>query len=460
MKDKMRAAVLRHTLFSEKDAVVAAVSGGADSMALLHLLCTAWQLDVTVVHINHGIRGAEAQRDAEFVRAACERYGVPFVLHSVDVPHMAAVQKRGLEECARAVRYAFLQQEAESRNAVIATAHTRTDQTETILLNLTRGTGSRGLCGMPYKRGRIVRPLLDCTREEVEYYCAEQGIHYVTDSTNADVHYARNRIRTAVLPQLRQLNPQLERAVYRMAEQLRAQDAYITQQANELLAVAQTASGWNAADLRNAPQALQTKALLLICDRYGTGKDTAEHHISALQALLQTEGAVNLPGRFRAVCRADVLQIEPPCPQSVPAEMPTYTFSQLPQTIEWCGRTFRISCRQPSEKEKPQKVYKMSLSVAPNCDTISKPERFVWRGRHAGDRFQPLGRNTKTLKKLFNEANIPIEQRSRLAVLEFDGKIIWVEGFGVSEHVRFQSGCAELWITEEDTNAQSNECGY
>ncbi len=463
MKDKALQTIRAHALLQPGDRVIAAVSGGADSMALLFLLNelrAEFPLTLSAVHVNHGIRGAEAQRDADFVADACRALGVPCTVRTVSVPALAAAEKCGLEECARRARYRILHEEA--HGAKIATAHTLSDQTETLLLNLTRGTGLHGLCGIPYARGAIIRPLLDCSRAEVEAFCRARGIRYVHDSTNDDPTYARNRIRTRVIPELRQLNPQLEQAVHRLSGQLRALDEDLAARADALLHAAACPGGWNAATLLAAPEPVGSRALHALCLQFGTGRDGTEHHVALLRAALTAGGGVNLPGGARLLCANGLLRAAPAAEAAPPAAPPELHFRTLPAQWAWGGRSFRLCVAQmPENQENEQKVYKISLSHALNYDTISKSEELIFRARRAGDRFRPAGRGgSKTLKKLMNEQKIPLAARARLAVLEADGELVWVQGIGASESARPQPGRPAAIITEEQGYGKSDERGY
>lgn len=448
MKSKVHQTVIQQRLFSDGDAVVAAVSGGADSVAMLHLLHTVWHLSLTVVHVHHGIRtNGEADRDAAFVQQLCSQWGIPCIVHRTDIPALAAQRKQGIEETARQVRYRLLQQEAARRNAWIATAHTLSDQVETVLFHLARGTGSRGLCGIPYRRGMVVRPLLDCTRAEVEAYCAANGLTYIQDSTNSDCAYARNRLRNHVVPEMRMINPQLEQAFGRLCRQMSSQHEYMQSQAEHLLREARGESNYAADVLRRAPQALRRAALVQACRECGLETDLEEHHIVAMDRLMDEEGAVNLPGNFRAVLKNGRLVIQPP--RGIPDLLPELVFERLPQQVQWGGRKFLL---RAMKEENNDKVYKKSLFHGLNYDTIAKSKQFVWRSRRAGDHFHPAGRVNKSLKKLFNEAKVPIEQRGQRAILEADGQILWVEGFGASEAAKPTMDSLILNIVEENAN--------
>ena len=195
MKCRALETIQRHHLLAPGAAVIAAVSGGADSMALLFLLeeiREEFSLKLSAAHIHHGLRGAEADRDEALVRDTCKRLQIPLSTLHADVALEAERTGEGIEECGRRVRYAYL--ESLDEHALIATAHTLDDQLETFLMHFARGAGLHGLCGIPAKRGRIIRPLIDCTREEIEAYCAQRQIPYVIDSTNLSHDYVRNRV--------------------------------------------------------------------------------------------------------------------------------------------------------------------------------------------------------------------------------------------------------------------------
>ena len=217
--------------------VLCAVSGGADSMCLLHLLLQAAPeggFQVEAAHFNHGLRGDEAQRDEEFVRAQCVRWQVPLTVGRGDVGDFARREGQTIEEAARTLRYAFLEERAQAAGCThIATAHNADDNLETLLLHLVRGAGLHGLAGIPPRRGKLIRPLLAVSRREIEAYLTEHGIPHVEDSTNTDAAYARNRLRHQVIPILRALNPRLSEHTAQTMGFLRSDNDYLNAQALE-----------------------------------------------------------------------------------------------------------------------------------------------------------------------------------------------------------------------------------
>ena len=187
--------------------IVVGVSGGADSIALLHYLHTHFPDSVVAAHVNHCLRGAESERDEQFVYSFCKERRIPLFVCREEVAVLAKEQKQSIEDCGRAVRYDFFHSLLKSDTDRIATAHTLSDTAETVLFHLARGSGVKGLAGIPPVRGQIIRPLISITREEVEQYCQHYGLSYVEDSTNASLEYTRNRIRHRVIPAMAEVHP-------------------------------------------------------------------------------------------------------------------------------------------------------------------------------------------------------------------------------------------------------------
>ena len=203
LRDDVKNTIQRCSMIKSGDTVIAAVSGGADSVALLHVLYSLQDelsFSLAACHVNHNLRGAESDGDEMFVRRKCRMMDIPLYVANIKVNEFR--QKHdSLEECARRLRYGFF--EDIGKNKLIATAHTASDNCETILINMVRGTALSGICGIPAKRDNIIRPLLYITREDVERYCRENELDYVTDSTNLSDDYTRNKIRHKIVPLLR-----------------------------------------------------------------------------------------------------------------------------------------------------------------------------------------------------------------------------------------------------------------
>ncbi len=256
IEQKIKGVIARYSMLPPGCAVVAGFSGGADSAALTHFLFThreEYGIRVAAAHVNHCLRET-ADRDEEAARRFCAERGIPFFVRRADVAALARREGLCAEDCGRRVRYAFFRELAGDGNARIATAHTASDNAETMLMNLVRGAGTHGLSGIPPVRGSIIRPLLGLTRAETEAYCAHYRLPFVQDETNFEEDYARNRVRLGAVPVLRTLNPALENAMLRAADLLREDDALLTAQAAEALARARRGGGWELAALRALPR--------------------------------------------------------------------------------------------------------------------------------------------------------------------------------------------------------------
>lgn len=227
-------------MIEKGDTVVAALSGGADSVSLLHALTElSGELGITVsaCHVNHHLRGAESDADMHFCEEFCKRLGVELRILEADVASMQQ-KHESLEECARRVRYDFFAEVSDGKK--LATAHNSNDCAETVLLNLMRGTGLKGLCGVPPVRGNIIRPLIFCTREEVEEYCQSRGLSWVTDKTNLSTDYTRNKIRHIILPEMLKINGSLFSTMNRMEQSLRDDSDFLDDMARQTLSEAET----------------------------------------------------------------------------------------------------------------------------------------------------------------------------------------------------------------------------
>ena len=238
MRDKVRNTIKKYHMLQKGDKVVAGVSGGPDSMALLHILLSLkeeYGLFITVVHINHGLREEESEGDAHFVEQYCLQNRIPCKIENMQIREMALERGMGLEEAGRQARYQAFEDAAKScGGAKIAVAHNKNDQAETVLMRLCRGAGLKGLSGIAPVRGEIIRPLIDCTREEIEGYCREQSIDYCVDKTNALDIYTRNKIRIQLLPFLeREINPNMVETLARTAEILSAENRFLDQEADK-----------------------------------------------------------------------------------------------------------------------------------------------------------------------------------------------------------------------------------
>lgn len=440
--------------------VIVAFSGGADSMALLHVLASrreALGLTLTAAHVNHGIRGDEAQRDEAFCRRVCDELGVPLQVRNADVPALSAESGESLETCGRRVRYAFFRELAEEQRAAlpsgtpvkIATAHTASDAAETMIFHLIRGAGLNGLTGIPAVREDIIRPLIDCTRAEVEDYCRDQGLTFVEDSTNEDLGYARNYIRSTILPELNAVNPGATQNLLRCMDLLRTDESCLSGLADHLIEDARM-DGEEAYDMtlfRAADRAVSSRALLRILTAACGGIVPEARHIDAILALPAEGGQVQIPSGAFVTVAGDTLTCRyAEDPDDIPPFSEELERPALPESGTGAD-DFRISVPTGTlHLELRKNEGPIPAAVLENALDYDKilPSLTV-RNRRPGDRFRPCGRGVnKAVKQLFTEQNVPVPERSRRIFLESGGTVVFLEGFGTADG--FRPAADTKWI--------------
>lgn len=436
MRDKVIRTIVQYGMLQKGDAVLVGLSGGADSTVLLHILCSMredWGLTVCAAHLNHCLRGTEADRDEAFCRSLCRQLNVPFAAEKADAAGEAKRSGESVEQCGRRLRYAMFEREAGKQGAKIATAHTLSDHVETVLLNLTRGTGLRGLVGIPAVRENIIRPLIECSRAEIERYAAGQGLAFVEDSSNQSRDYARNRVRLDVIPVLESINPGLALAVGRLSGQAREDERFLSGMAEKLLQKTQHPDGYCAKTLLQAPLPVLSRAVIRAAQDAGSGM-MEQAHVESMLHVLQKNGKVCLPGGVEAAVQGGMLRFERNMESRKPPEGWHVPF-KTGKIVREDGAFITVSLVEETELEKIKNFHKKLLKYYADCDTINFNAEF--RTRRPGDRFRPIGRGcSKTLKKLFSESKIPQPQRENTVVLAGDDGPIWVEGFGFDEAVR------------------------
>ena len=400
-----------HMLPQQGGIVLCGVSGGRDSICLLDYLHRLGQrrgFTAAAGHLNHLMRPT-AQRDEDFVRAFCAERGIPFYTEKADVYGLCGTWSLTVEETGRRARYDFLRRTAAAVGAErIATAHHRDDLAETVLLQLLRGTGPQGLTGIPPVRDGIIRPLLDTPRRDIEQYIEENGLAYVTDETNGDLHYARNRLRLEVWPMLEGINPEAAAHIARTADILRRENAYLDEQAAARLPEAGRAVDCGA--LLAAPEALRPRMLRLLLERLGTGrKDVGAVHLAALERLAAGEGVLALPGGAEAVCRDGVLTLRP---AAAPPEETVLREGENPFGGGWI-----LVSRTPMEGG-------LALRCGPGQVLTARR----WR---RDDRLALAeSRGARSVKRLLAERGVTPEKRETIPVLCVDGAAAAVWGVG------------------------------
>lgn len=401
--------VQKYNLLEKGDKVIVALSGGADSVALLDVICSLkglYNLTIYIAHVNHGLRGKEADRDENFCKFLSERYNTEIFIKKANVKELAQQQKISEELCGRNVRYAFFDELSQKLDAKIATAHTASDNAETLLFNIIRGTSVLGAGGIPPKRDNIIRPLIELTRADIELYCSDNCLDYVTDSSNLSDDYTRNKIRHNIIPLLSQINPQFELSAMHFSRNAREVADFLNANTQTAIEICKTQYGYDCQKLLSYDMAILKNAVTFICKKH-TSIAIENKHIELIVDIIKNGGAVSLSEKFTAVSKQGILRI-------VSADMhDEFTSVPLDDNVSFKYKN---------------KVY---YATTDNSDKEKKP---VFRTRLSTDKFTYLKRNvTKPLRKVMNEMKIPSELRDSLIVLAVDSTVLWCEQIGFSQ---------------------------
>jgi tRNA(Ile)-lysidine synthase len=408
-----------------------AVSGGPDSVALLGALvelASREALQLTVLHVNHALR-PEADQEQQLVEGLCRRWQLPCVVKTLTPPQV----RRGIEAWARAERYQFFQQTKEQYSLdAVALAHTRDDQAETVLFRLLRGAGRRGLTGIPARRDAwVIRPLLSCSRQEVLTYIATKHLPYVTDASNTDLRYTRNKIRHMLLPLLeREFSPQIRQHLVQTAESLRQEEAWIEEQARSAYERAQEGENrLSRTCLLAESQALRPRIFRMWLERSKNSTEVSFLHLQRLCALAEGKivGQVELPGTLIVRREDDFLVLTKkhshPVVHSYRYDITFGESLKIPETgweidaswsVVWNGTPFAARLRDPW------------LAVF-DMDALSGP--LIVRSCEPGDRMRPLGmQGQKKIHDIFIDKKIGVAQRRLWPLVLCGAEIIWVPG--------------------------------
>ncbi len=468
---KVKDFILHHGLVLCGQVVVVGVSGGADSVCLLNVLAR-WQkaLDIKlyIAHLNHQLRGAEAESDAEYVASLASKLGMPATIGKCDVAAYRAERNCSVEEAARELRYDFLTGVATDVGASrIAIGHTRDDQVETILMHILRGAGTSGLRGLkpcspvPYERHQlsaigyrilVIRPLLGIHREETIGYCQEHQLEPRVDSSNLSLSFFRNRLRLELLPLLREYNPNVDEALLRLAEIAGDDVSFLEQQAFQLWDKVGRQEGdvvyLNKRKTSSLPVALQRQLIRLAVDRVlGDTRDVEANHIEAIRSLLikQVGKRTSLPHGL--VCRGEydevVLGLFSPLPCPFPAfngEIPV----KVPGETILSGWRVTAGISSVIASEATQYQQKGRSFIA-EFDLYRVGTCLFIRKRQPGDSFQPLGMDMpKRLQKFMVDAKIPLTWRESIPLVCSPQQILWVVGWRIDDRVKVTENTKDI----------------
>jgi tRNA(Ile)-lysidine synthase len=491
LTQRVLATIHRHALLRDGTRVLVGLSGGADSVALLLLLRELEQEGVLTIagaaHLNHQLRGAEADGDEAFCAALAGALGVPFRAERADVAALARAQKRSIEDAARSARYRFFERAADEWSAdVIAVAHTKEDQAETFLLRLLRGSGTRGLAAIhprlrlpavaPEARRWVVRPLLDIAREDLRAYLASRGQAFRQDSSNADVTIPRNRIRHELIPYLEShFSPGITHVLAREAALARQDEDFLHGEAIKLAArivLTDVAVRIDVAGLSRAPRVLSSRVVQMALEQHAGSKPISFDHVERVLALADGAGegrAVSLPGQY-AVRTGGAIVLHPGRGR---ARAPVWPKSRSDEggpvrrsaereggpvrrsAPREGGNSFAFSLSIPGEVElRPQRL--AVGAVAAPAEGIGRQRKWAARGnevgvaagalvlplavrsRREGDRFRPLGApGVRKLQDFLVDRKVARDERDLLPlVVDGRDRIVWVVGQSVAEDFR------------------------
>ena len=452
LQEKVEESLEAASLLKPTSVILAALSGGADSLALflaLHRLADKHGFELRAAHLNHGLRGAESEADAAFVEGICSQFSVPLVSHKVDVAGVRARRRLSWEQAARIARYDFLTRVVlETGASAIALGHTSDDQAETVLLHLLRGSGVRGLRGMlPLSSWRtahgsatLARPMLNVSRRETEAYCLEHGLTPRLDSSNLEERFTRNRIRRKLMPQLEEFNPSVKRSLLRLARTVAQDVAYLDQQ---------TASVWSSLAVveqdgvrldRHAFKAQHPSLQAHVLHRAYAQTAGEASGLSMAQIETMKELAEKGAGRFLSLHGGvrfgtgyeEIFLTGKGDPRSNRAlDETTLRVPGETRAGGWCVAIRLLERGNRPSDLKHDNPYCAYLSL----DALG--EELTVRSRLSGDRFQPLGLpREKSLKEFMIDAHVPRTQRNGTPLVMANDRVAWVVGWRIAHWAR------------------------
>ncbi len=417
--EKVKRTIEEHSLLEKGDTVICAVSGGADSMCLLTVMRRLEKeigLTVVAANLNHSLRGGEGDGDSQYVETICEIKGIPFYGKKLDIGAMAKARGQSVEETGREERYKFFQELSDRLGgAKIATGHNISDNAETILFRLARGSGSRGLCGIRYKRGNIIRPLLDASRGEIEEYLVENAVMWREDSSNAQLNYSRNKIRHTVIPRLEEVQPCAVEKIVSCARTLSEDDEYLSSLAQKLLSSAYVDKDeYSTSAILGAPPPIAKRAAARLLEDWGARDIDREKINSFLEFCSKPSGK-------RMDINGDVYVLR--------------SFYTVVKQSRQSERSFSYTLR-PGQKLRHEN-WEVSIEITDSAPEMGDPYAAVFdaaqlfgiftvRSRADGDKIKLKDGGSKKLKDLFIENKIPMNRRGAVPVITKGDEIIFV----------------------------------
>lgn len=446
MLDKVLETIARRSLIESGDKIVAGVSGGPDSVCLLHVLhslSAKINIKVFAIHINHGLRGDESDADEAFTQKMCDKMGIYLRSLAFDISEASRKEKVSLEEAGREIRYReFERYASEIGAAKIAVAHNKNDQAETVMMNILRGAGLKGMAGMDYQRGRIIRPLLDISRHDIEKYCEENNLSYRIDSSNLKAEFTRNRLRLETIPGInKSFGVDLTETLHRMASILKNDSSFLEEAALKAFNGCFSEYGnnyvaLNIKGIRNLHPALFSRVVLIAVSRIkGDLKDIGSKHIEDIIELVnkgRTGSVIQLPENIRAGISYNLLKfytekIKLKNAFSYELKIPGLTY--ISETAAYIDAS--IGSRS-SEVDKYMRISYNSLEQFFDYDRLKRGINI--RNRQEGDIFAPFkSRGTKKIKEYFIDNKIPRDKRDEIPLITMGSEVVWIIGYKISD---------------------------
>ncbi|RKD33883.1 tRNA lysidine(34) synthetase TilS [Thermohalobacter berrensis] len=464
MKNKVINTIKKYKLIEKGDNVLVGVSGGPDSMALLYILYEIRDyinFNLYVAHVNHGVRGKEADRDEEFVKKVCSKLDIPFYSKKVDMEEFAKKNRLSQEEAGRKIRYSFFREIIKKLGkGKIAVAHNKNDQAETLLMRFIRGTGIDGLKGMDYINGDIIRPLLDVERKEIESFLENSGIKARIDKTNLKPIYKRNKIRLELIPYIREnFNENIINTLFRTSTIMKVESDFLENYSKKIQNEVLKNKGKNEVSIdrdKFLEQHIAIKNRILrncIENIKGNLKGIEEKHISDMITLIKegsTGKRIDLPNNLIIRISYDTIIIEKKKKSNKKKEL--YYTVKINGITEVEDFGFEISTKV-LHKDDFKMESKNKFIKYFDYDKIK--DNLYIRNRKPGDIFKPLGmRGRKKLKDFFIDEKIPREKRDLIPLLVDKENILWVIGYRISEQYKITNKTKRILVVEYKNNKE------
>lgn len=451
---KVKQTIEKYNMLSTADHVLVGLSGGPDSVCLLqvlNMLKTEYRLKISAAYIDHGLRPDDVPKEIEFCKQLCDSLNIPFYTQSIDVREFSKTEKISIQEAARILRYGALDHISINIKAhKIAVAHNADDQAETVIMRLLRGAGPAGLSGIPPVRKKIIRPLIEVERAEIEKFLSEKNISYIIDPSNESLKYLRNRIRKTLMPAIKSISPQAIKIISKTAEILREENDYINVSVTKALMRLMSRKTDKTVELFCNPMevlniVILRRALRVAIDSVRDLKGLTFDHIEDIIKLIKTGkpgDRIYLPKGIRAIKGYSTLTVT----AELPKKLSTYEINEPADLdLKECNKV--LSLRE-IKREELQDFGDGKNTIYADMDKVKFP--LIVRGRKPGDYFYPFGFDKKKkLQDFFVDEKVPRDERDTVPVIESNGDIVCIAGYRLDDRFKIDDNtkrCLQIKI--------------